>query len=301
MITHSPAQASTARLRDLVNEVGIIAHKEDTRLLENALKHKGFAFRTFRGNYSFEQQQYASQIKTLINHANAWRYLKESQHPMIFVEADFVPVRNFGTLPVPFPIKHELGAQFGWLYSSGSILYGVNCRIFPHGHGNTMVAYIATPATATALLDFFDREMSMPEKGEYRLWDTYIGIFLRWERGIYNYIPVYQYGEHGGIPNPEHSRAGIRHWHQADILWSKLAFLPTYAHGNPFRYRVIRLRGWLRGWLRLFVMHFFSPNSVNSDSTRGRLFMAGFSLFRLVKMAHLLTPLAKGDGASHWP
>ena len=281
------------RLRDFVDEIAIIAHTENTQALESALRQEGFGCRLFRGGYSPEQQQYASAIKTLINHANAWRYLLSTQRPLIIVEADFVPVKGFGTLPVPFPIKDTLGAQFGWLYSAGSILYGINENIFPHGHGNTMVAYIVTPATAEALLEFFDREINRTNKGEYAMWDAYIGIFLRWEKGIYNYIPIYQYGEHGGIPNPEHYRAGIRAWHQADILWSDLAFLPLYARGSAFLYRAIRLRGWFRGWIRLMMLRFFSPHSINSDSTKGALFMAAFSTLRLLHKADTVTSLAK--------
>src|SRR5262249_31464018 len=246
------------RLRDFVDEVAIIAHREDTQALENAFRQEGFTCRVFRGGYSHEQQQYDAQIKCLINHANAWRYMLNIDRPMIIVEADFVPVKGFGTLPVPFPIRNNLGAQFGWLYSPGSVLYAIDDNIFPHGHGNAMVAYIATPATAAALLDFFEKEMNR-NKGKYALWDTYIGIFLRWEKGISNYIPVYQYGEHGGLPNPEHDRAGVRSWHQADILWSKLAFLPLYARGSRLRYRAIRVRGWFRGWLRLALLRFFNP------------------------------------------
>ena len=96
---------------------------------------------------------------------------------MIIVEADFVPVRGFGDLPVPFP-PNKSAAQFGWLYSLGSILYGVSENIYPHGHGNTTVAYVATPSAANALLDFFEREMQRADKGNYALGTRILVFFL---------------------------------------------------------------------------------------------------------------------------
>ena len=284
-------------LKEFCKEVAIIAHNEDITPLQQAMQREGFSCRIFRGGYTPEQKGYAAQIRCLINHANAWRYLSEIDQPLIIVEADFVPVRGFGDLPVPFP-PNKSAAQFGWLYSPGSILYGVSENIYPYGHGNTMVAYVATPSAANALLDFFEREMQRADKGNYVLWDTYIGIFLRWERGIYNYIPVYQYGEHGGLPNPEHATAKIRDWHQADILWSQLAFMPLYSRGSRVRYLFFRCRGWLRGITRLATLRFFDPRSINSDSSRGKNFMFVFSVLRLIWMAHFVTPLAGTDSAA---
>ena len=274
-------------LKECCTEVAIIAHNEDITLLESTMQKEGFLCKIFRGGYTAEQMTYASQIRCLINHAHAWQYLSKSDRPLIIVEADFVPVTGFGRLPLPFPLNNSK-AQFGWLYSPGSRLYGVNERHFPHGHGNTTVAYVATPAAANFLLAFFDKEMQRPNRGQYTLWDTYIGIFLRWECGIYNYIPHYQYGEHGGISNPEHASAKIRHWHQADILWSRLAFMPQYARDQRLRYRLFRIRGWLRGVARLVTLRFFDPRDVNEDSSRGRALMCAFSVLRMFKMANLI-------------
>jgi hypothetical protein len=253
------------------------------------MQKEGFLCTIFRGGYSAEQITYTSSIRCLINHANAWQYLSKSDRPLIIVEADFVPVTGFGSLPLPFPLNNSK-AQFGWLYSAGSILYGVNELHFPHGHGNATVAYVATPGAANFLLTFYDKEMQRPDRGQYRLWETHLGIFLRWECGIYNYIPRYQYGEHGGIPNPEHALSKIRHWHQADMLWSRLAFMPQYARNQRLRYRLVRIRGWLRGVARLVTLRFFDPRHINEDSSRGRAFMCAFSALRILKMANLIMP-----------
>jgi hypothetical protein len=276
-------------------EALIIAHTEDTAQLDQALKGEGFEVRVLRGPYTVEQREFSAQIRCLINHANAWRYVSHAQYPTIVVEADFVPCVGFGQLPLPFGRSQSYSEpKFGWLYSPGSTLYGVDPEGFPHGHGNTCVAYVLTPSAAQALLEFFEKEMARTLPGEYRLWDTYLGIFLRKEKGILNYIPVYQYGEHGGIPSKEHTGkiAGwhrkIRGWHQADVLWNRLIFLPMYARGSQTLYRLFRIRGRLRGWARLLTFRFFDPRDTNADSTRGWPYMLALSITRLCGLAHLV-------------
>ena len=157
---------------------------------------------------------------------------------------------------------------------------------FPFGHGNTTVAYVLTPATARHLIAFAERELSSADAGGYRLWETYLGIYLRKEAGVLNHIPVYQYGEHGGMMNAEPQAAGIRGWHQADVLWRRLAFLPAYAEGSQVRYRLIRLRGWLRGVARVITLRFFDPRYINPHTSRGRVPMAGLTISRLLHVAH---------------
>jgi hypothetical protein len=162
-----------------------------------------------------------------------------------------------------------------------------------------MVAYVFTPPAAKSLLEFYEKEMGAERPGEYRLWDTRLGIFLRWERGILNYIPVYQYGEHGGIPNKEHRGriAGwdreIRGWHQADVLWDRLTFLPIYARESQLLYRLFRIRGRLRGWARALTLRFFDPRDMNADSSRGPSYMLALSIVRLFGLAHLICALAE--------
>jgi hypothetical protein len=207
--------------------------------------------------------------------------------PAVVVEADFVPVVNLADLPSVFPCPpNPDSVLFGWLYSAGSILYGFDESGFPHGHGNTTVAYALTPAAARVLIDFFDREMHESEPGRYRLWETYLGIFLRKQRGVLNYLPVYQYGEHGGRANAEHASAGVRSWHQADVLWGPLAFLPDYANGSRIRLTTYRLRSWLRGVYRIGSMRFFDPRHISDRSSRGRAYMAAFSILRMVRLGH---------------
>lgn len=272
-------------LLEMTDQVYIVAHKEDTSNLETVLSDQGFHVHVQRGPYSAKEQTYSSAMKCLVNHANVWRQVAGSNRPVMVVEADFVPVKKLAERmsPLPFdPLDKSIG--FAWLYSAGSTLYGFDQHGFPHGHGNTTVAYLLTPEVAAMLLDFFKREESKVSAGSYTKWETYLGVYLRKERGILNYIPVYCYGEHGGLPQPEHAKQGIRAWHQADILLDTLEFLPIYADGKRWRYVFFRWRSIIRGWVRLFLLRFYDPRYINGDSKKGRVAMAWFSFIRLCKI-----------------
>ncbi len=273
----------------MADKVFIVAHKENTALLEETLSMQGFSVSVQRGPYSYEQEHYSSAMKCLVNHANVWRHIASSDQITIVVEADFVPVKDFARRTSPMPnvqcSKDRTEVGFAWLYSTGSILYGFDQYGFPHGHGNTTVAYMLTPHVARLLLRFFERETARVQGGSYSAWETYLGIYLRKECGILNYIPTYQYGEHGGLPNPEHSVQGVRAWHQADVLLATLAFPPQYVKGSVIRYLAYRSRSIFRGWVRLFLLRFYDLRYINADTTRGRKAMAWFSIARLLKLA----------------
>lgn len=278
-------------LAEYCAEAIIVAHHEDTSQLRDVLASNGFSVSEVRGPYTPDQLAYSKAVRCLVNHAHAWQRVIDTGRPVIVVEADFVPVLGFGTLPAPFPVpRDDSEGRFGWLYSAGSILYGADAAGFPHGHGNTTVAYVLNPGAALALADFFARETEKALPGEYRPWETYLGVYLRWERGVLNYIPTYQYGEHGGLANPEHAASGARAWHEADILWRRLAFLPAYAQGNRLTFRLRRLRGWLRGVARLLTRRFYNPGDVNPESRYQRWELAAWSVLRLLKLAPVLRP-----------
>lgn len=277
-------QSST--LIKMTDRVYIVAHKEDTSRLESTLAAQGFKVRVQRGPYSEEQQRFSSQVKCFVNHQNVWRQVAAGDQRAIVVEADFVPVRAFGARPSPLPNDaDDQTVGFAWLYSAGSTLYGFDKHGFPHGHGNTMVAYILSPHAARMLLNFFEREINkLSRVDQYLPFDSILGIYLRKECGILNYIPIYLYGEHGGLPQPEHAANRVRAWHQADILMDRLEYFPVYAKGSWVRYHAFRLRSIARGWLRLVLLRFYDPRYINNDTSRGRLWMAWFSLARLLKL-----------------
>jgi hypothetical protein len=275
----------TASLREFTRNVFIVAHREDTSLLESTMRDNGFDTHVQRGPYTVDQTGWSAQMKCLANHANVWRAIStEPKDWTIVVEADFVPVVSFGARVAPLPLVDEGSVGFAWLYSAGSTLYGF-CKFgFPHGHGNTTVAYLLNGSAAKLLLDFFEREVAKNVKGDYVAWETYLGIFLRREKGVLNYIATCQFGEHGGRPQPEHAGQGVRSWHQADVLSDRLAFLPSYAQGSRVRYVGFRVRAILRGWVRLLTGRFFDPRYINSDTSQGRVRMMSYSVLRLLRL-----------------
>jgi hypothetical protein len=99
------------------------------------------------------------------------------------------------------------------------------------------------------LLDFYEAELAANPTGAYTVFDTRMGYWLL-ERGVQSLVPYRQYGEHGGLGNPEHDQ-GWRAVHRADSLHARLSFYPAYACGSALRLAGVRLWAWLWAWLRL--------------------------------------------------
>jgi hypothetical protein len=271
-------------LSTVCHKVVVIAYREDVRQLVSMLVGQGFDVRVQRGKYSDEETQYSRSCRCLMNHAAAWRAIAAGTDQLtIVVEADFVPCRRFADLRAPFPVRRR--PLFAWLYSAGSILYGIDQEGFPYGHGNTTVAYVLSREAAAALQEFYEEEIARTNLRNYISWEKRLGKFLRRRKDILNHIPMRQFGEHGGLPNPEHKQNGKRDWHQADMLAGPLAFQPLYASNNRIRYRAIRLRGWLRGWFRVMTLRFFDPRHTDADTSRGRARLAVLSVSRLLPFA----------------
>src|SRR5262249_47304387 len=79
------------------------------------------------------------------------------------------------------------------------------------------------------------------------------------------FIPRYHYGEHGGIPNPEHASMGsLRRdgHHRADNLMGSLHFLPAYAEGSYVSFLRTRLVGHLLGLVRLATGRWIARTNV---------------------------------------
>lgn len=240
-------------IMELINCVGtifIIAYKENTDLLVGALKKEGFSnIEVIRPHYSEEEMSYARTSRCLLNHRNAWKKCAATSDLSIVMEADFVPVVGFARLPLPFDLSKK-GQAWGWLYSSGQRLYEIDEYGFIRGHSAVPVATILDAHAASVLIEFVDWEFSRHSPQEYTLWDTYIRVFAQ-NRGIQCFLPLHSYGEHGGIPNPEHIQKGVTSIHNADSLWNKLHFLPSYAQGSKFKYMYYRVIAKLKSLLRL--------------------------------------------------
>src|SRR5216683_4370887 len=106
LLVHHDAKAylsTSSSLRLASPGVLIVAHKDDTGPLRNALVEEGFGVDEVRGPYTPEQMTYSRVMQALVNHANAWRIAASRALPTIVMEPDFVPVKGFGDLPVPVP------------------------------------------------------------------------------------------------------------------------------------------------------------------------------------------------------
>lgn len=204
-----------------------------------------------RGVYSEVEAGYSANIRCLLTHRSIWRRAAESDGISLAVEADFVPVRGFGSLGVPAGWIERPG--FAWLYSVSPTFYRLDPTGAAIGEGAGGVAYLLDRVVASALLEFADEVLSGPDPGAYRLWETEFRIFLRHGKGIPTYVPYRHYGEHGGRPNPEHFRYRGFPPHRADCLLGPLAFLPDYAEGSWARALAVRLRAKAKGFARLML------------------------------------------------
>lgn len=237
-------------VRDLFERVVIIAHREETSRLEAFLRTAEFSVTVQRRVYSEVEAGYSLQARCLLNHLDAWRTIAQLGKPTLVLEADFVPVASFASLPAPFdPERTPRG--LAWLYAGGPVVYEIDEDGRAIGHSSTTVALAMTPAAASELVRFGESEITA-SGGRYTPWDTYLSHRLRRNMDVPTFVPFRQYGEHGGrSANDEHTRHGVRGWHQGDRLAGRLAFLPDYAGGSQLRFRWIRARANLRGLARL--------------------------------------------------
>jgi hypothetical protein len=271
-----PSTMKAHSLQSACAGVIIVAHHEDTSSLHLALTFEGLNTDEVRGPYAPEQESFSAIMKCLANHANAWRIAITREKPTIIVEADFVPVKGFGSLPIPAPTE-KFGECLPYLYACGPQIWDLTAAA-ARGHAGGMVALVVWPKVARLMLEFFEAQLAANPQGHYTPFDTKIGYWLM-DKGIQSYLPQRQYGEHGGISNPEHARAGLGRPHHADSLANQLMFLPAYAEGSRvslWRTRIMA-RAW--GWLRLLTGRLISWRDF-ARSNRGQ--MIGFLLGRLL-------------------
>ena len=236
-------------LRNACSGVLIVSHKEDTAQLRHTLTAEGLETEEVNGPYTLEQAKYSAAMRALVNHANAWRIAALRSKPTIVLEADFVPVRRFGSLAVPIPSGHE-ERSLVYLYCVGPEIWDLATPTIARAHCGGAVALLIPPRVAQLLLEFFESEVVANAVGKYRPWDSGMGYWLL-KRGVESYMPYRHYGEHGGLGNPEHARFGLGRNHRADALLDRLAFLPVYAMGSRAKLWKGRIIGRSWGLLRL--------------------------------------------------
>lgn len=274
---------SSNQLVDSISKIFIIAYKEQTQELEEALKKEGFQYEVLRQERKPEYQNYSPSYLCLRSHCRAWERAIQENKPTLIIEADFVPVIGFGKLPLPFnPNQSNVGIC--WLYTCAPQVYSVSDDGYAEGFSTAMVAYIINSQSAKYLIEL--AEEVGEEKGavSYSSWDSNIDKFLR-ARNLKNYIPFRNYGEHGGLPNLEHYKNGLSKTHRSDVLYGKLAFLPLYAseeRGGKFKLLSARLQARFKGIARLATGRFLRVPVIQGSSVPARLI--SFALRRQLTM-----------------
>jgi len=272
-INTTASQASSSnQLVDCLGKVLIIAYKESTQLLEGYLTKEGLVCEVLRQEDRAEFQDLSSSYLCLQNHQKAWEKALLESKPTLIVEADFVPVQGLGKLPLPFNYAQS-DVGISWLYTCASQVYSVSKDGYAQGFSTAMVAYILTSRSANYLLEYAKVIQENWEPTNYSAWDSDIDAFLLAKK-LKNYIPLRNYGEHGGQPNPEHHQNGLSKTHRADVLYGKLAFLPLYASAVKYSHLkllCVRLQARLKGIARLLTGRFLRVPVLKGSSFPVRL------------------------------
>lgn len=264
--------AISNQLSSCIDKIFIIAYKEPTQLLEEFLTKEGFKCEVLRQEEKAEYKNFSPSYLCMMNHKRAWERATHVNQPTLIIEADFVPVVGFGKLPLPFnPNQSDVGIS--WLYNCAPQVYSVSQEGYAEGFSTALVAYIVTPQSAKYLIEFAEEINRKQEATAYSSWDSNIESFLR-SKKLKSYIPFRNYGEHGGLPNPEHSQNGLSSAHRADVLYNKLAFLPLYAtteKSSQLKFLIVRLQARLKGIARLTTGRFLRTKVVKNSSVPTRL------------------------------
>ncbi|MEM7063591.1 MAG: LPS biosynthesis glycosyltransferase [Cyanobacteria bacterium P01_B01_bin.77] len=254
----------TKTLVDCLGTTFILAYQEQTQTLSSFLCQAGCQVEVLRQVHRPDYKTYSRSYLCLLNHRQAWERALRSHQPTLIVEADFVPVANFGQLPPPYDPKDEhLG--IAWLYTCASQIYHITDSGYAEGYSTAMVAYVVTQASAKQLIALADSIKAEPGPETYTPWDSGIEYYLR-DRNFHNYVPWRNYGEHGGIPNPEHRQNNLSTTHRADVLYGPLAFVPPY--GDVIKERAY---GRIKGLGRLMLNKYLRGPVLRDSSHPGRL------------------------------
>lgn len=272
-------RANAASLVAGIGQTFVIAYKEPTEQLTQTLTQFGLDCTVLRQVHQPGYETYSPSFLCMLNHRCAWEKAAAAEQPTLIVEADFVPVQNFAALPPPYdPADDDLG--IAWLYTCAPQVYNVTTTAdgrFAQGYSTSMVAYIITAKSAQLLIELAEQVEQDPGPTAYSPWDSGIEYYLR-DRGLRNYVPFRNYGEHGGAPNPEHKQNKLSKAHRADVLYGKLAFAPMYAKDAQAGERTSRLDWWkgraygrIKGLGRLLLLKYLRSEVVKKSSQGGEL------------------------------
>lgn len=265
-------------LRAVIERSFILAYKENPHQLETALRDEGLRPEIIRASYTPEQMRYSSTTRVFLSHHEAWKRAAACTGYTLICEADFVPCVDLGSLPTFWPLQNHLA--WGYLYQgSPRLLALVGQEPFLRGHTAPLVAYVINKPVAEILIRFYHDQSSRYDPTKYLAFDLHLQWFAMGQ-GAEAYIPFRHYGEHGGLPNPDHARlaslprAGV---HRADNLAKPLQFLPIYAEDNYLKFWIERSKNRAMGLARLLSGRWIVKTNVYmlSPMTKIRMFLVG--------------------------
>ena len=269
-------------LREAISRSLIVCFREDVGQLEAALTSADLHPQVLRASYTASELAYPAATRTFLGHRRAWKIAAAAPGYTLICEADFVPCKGLGELPVFWPMGNPMA--WGYLYQgSPRLLAVIGPEQHMRGHCAPLVAYAVNSHVAECLLRFFDREIEEFGTEKYFTWDAHLPWWLMGQSAE-AYIPPRHYGEHGGLPNPEHAKSGVvkrAGRHRADNLAAPLAFLPQYASGSWLRYRKERAVARALGWARLCTGRWISYTDAYPRSLKSTARMYCIGLRRL--------------------
>jgi hypothetical protein len=269
-------------LRQAISRSLIVCFREDVGQLEATLASAELQPQVLRASYTASELRYPAATRTLLNHHRAWQIAAEAPDYTLICEADFVPCRGLGDLPVFWPTANPMA--WGYLYQgSPRLLAIIGPERYLRGHCAPLVAYVVNSHVAQRMLRFFDREIEEYGTDTYFTWDAHLQWWVMGQ-GAEAYIPTKHYGEHGGLPNPEHGKSGLvtrAGRHRADNLAGPLAFQPQYAGSSSLSYRKERVVARALGWGRLFTGRWIVDTDAYPRSLKSTARMYWIGLRRL--------------------
>jgi hypothetical protein len=269
-------------LRQAISRSLIVCFREDVDQLERALASADLHPQVLRANHTAKELTFPAAIRCFLSHRRAWQIAAEAPGYTLICEADFVPCKGLGDLPVFWPMENPMA--YGYLYQGAPRLLAIlGPEQYLRGHATSVCSYVINSRVAECLLRFFDREIEEHGTDKYVTWDAHLPWWLMGQ-GAEAYIPPKHYGEHGGFPNPEHAKSGVvkrAGRHRADNLAAPPAFLPQYARGSWLRYRKERAEGRALGWARLCTGRWISYTDAYPHSLKSTAHMYWIGLRRL--------------------
>lgn len=268
-------------LEQVIRRSCVLAYREEVEPLVEALRIEHLNPMILRQEPSPCELTYSRATRTFLNHRSAWRVAANADGYTLICESDFVPCKEIGTFPSFWPLDDKLA--WGYLYQgSPRILAITGSKQYLRGHCAPTVAYVVNSCVARIFCDFFEYEFARYNPVDYYTFEAH----LQWwamGRGAKAFIPPKHYGEHGGLPNPEHGRHGLSRAgsHRADNLVGPLHFLPLYSKGSRLRFLGTRLYARALGFGRLFSGRWIVDTDVYTNNWIAKLRMMIIGLRRL--------------------